>query len=924
MTDFKTQLLEKEEALSKQLWLREMQLKVHTVFRGEKDRETLCRDILVSLAEVTHADVGVFYFMENNTLKFISGYAFPSDRALNQTIAIGEGIIGLAASTKEIQRFDHLEQDDLVLESSTQTLRVRAIMAVPLTYEGDILGVIELGACHAFFDDSFDFMEQIRESIAISLNMVLEREKVRRLLSETQAQAEQLKQQATQLQVSNETLKQQAHELKASQGELEQTNEELAGQRAALLEQTKQLEENNQALEEYQESLEEKTQELENSSRYKSEFLANMSHELRTPLNSILVLSQLFIENKKNHLDQNQVKSAQTMFKCGNDLLTLINDILDLSKVEANRLEIDFENILTNGLVDNLNNLFQAVADKKGLIFNVVLDKKFPEAFVSDVMRLEQILRNFISNALKFTDAGEIKVLCTVSKPSDHFHLATLKKEGGLSFCVKDSGIGIPQSKLNDIFTAFQQVDGSTARKYGGTGLGLTISNKLALLLGGEIYVKSAYGQGSMFTLTLPLSIEPTEATSTDKLLLSPMGAYVEKQAIADDRDQLNPKKRTLLIIEDDVNFASILSDFAHKNSFQVISAATGPTGLDYAEKYAPDGILLDVQLPDLDGLSVLKALKENVATRYIPIHVMTVESCEEQAMSLGAVSFIQKPISKHIIEQTYQDLMATTKKVKKHLVLLEDDDTEQAIVREFFTDYPVVIKAFKTVTPAFNYLKKHKVDGIILDYMLKKGTGLDLLRKIKHEANFSCPPVIIYTNQDLTQFDKNTFAEFSQTFVAKGIHAKEKLLREANVFFQQITQHSKKSRYMHQKKKPFDLPIILLVDDDERNLFALKEIFDAVQALIITASNGKEAVELYRAYPETALIIMDMMMPVMNGYDATQVIRKMNTVVPIIALTAKAMKGEREKCMESGCTDYLAKPVDVQQLLSLVQVWLG
>jgi PAS domain S-box-containing protein len=786
-------LASKTQALDSQIWLRDKQLRLHEVFRGEKPRELLCRDILAAVVEVTYADVAAFYFMENEELYFITGHAFPSDREAKKVLKIGEGISGLAAATKRVQVLEDFDESDLVLESSTQTLRLKAIMAVPLVYEGDVLGVIEIGAKNNFSKDTLEFMEQIREAIAISLSMVLSREELKLLVAQASKQAERIKKQADSLLSKNEELAQQTEELQSRQEEIEQNNEELEEQRSALEEQAKQLEESNVNLKESREGLLKKTKALEEANRYKSEFLANMSHELRTPLNSILVLSQILSENKAKNLDKNQLESAATIFKCGNDLLTLINDILDLSKVEANRMEINFVEMYTSSLIDNLRNIFDVQISQKGLKLVIDVQKDFPKSFVSDPLRLEQILRNFLSNAVKFTEKGSVTVKAYPQAET-----------GSLVFSVLDTGIGIPEDKLEDIFGAFQQVDGSTARSYGGTGLGLAIATKLAKLIKAEIRVNSEPGKGSEFLVIVPDSLtESSEAPDiTVEELHKPSKPDVKE--IEDDRQQLDKSKKSILIIEDDLDFAKVLMQFAKENNFQVLHAVTGVQGLADAKRYLPNGIILDVQLPEMDGISVLKALKEKEETCYIPVHVMSIRSCKQEVLALGALSYLQKPVKKEELNAAYRAL------------------SEEAA-------------------------------GFLHSVSSSRSVGEE-----------------------------------------------------------------------QSKRKQFDLPIVMVADDDERNLFALKQLFAGLDVLVMTATNGKEAVELFNEYPSTALIVMDMMMPVMDGFEATRAIRKLNQSVPIIALTAKAMSEDKDDCLKAGCSDYMAKPFDNKRLLSLVKLRLG
>lgn len=904
--------------LESQIWLRNMQLKLHKVFRGEKPRDQLCRDILACVVEITSSDVGAFYFMENDELYFISGHAYPSTLNTKKNIKIGEGLSGLAAANNKIQVFDSLERANLVLESSTQSVCLKSIMAVPLPYEGGVLGVIEIGAIKNFLVHSYEFMDQIRESIAISLSMVLSRENLKAMVDQARLDADEIKGQAEFLKEKNEELAQQTEELQSRQEEIEQSNEELEEQRSSLEEQSRQLEEqtskleaNNQDLTDARDKLEAKTKALEVSNKYKSEFLANMSHELRTPLNSILVLSQLFVENKSGALDENQIKSAGIIFKCGNDLLTLINDILDLSKVEANRMEIEFTETHTASLLDGLIDIFNVITEQKDLAFDISIDDDFPKSFVTDPMRLEQILRNFLSNAIKFTEKGFVNI-----------HCYCLPNEGKIAISVKDSGVGISNDMLEDIFNAFQQIDGSTARKYGGTGLGLSIATRLASLLHGEIKVVSEPEKGSAFTIILPLTIKDDASTSKIEPQIRSIDEQVNEPDIQDDRNDLDPKLKTILIVEDDINFASVLISFAHQSNFQVLHAATGASGLDDAIKYLPEGIILDVQLPELDGISVLKALKDNDTTRHIPVHVMSIQQCESEVLSLGALSFLQKPVDKKDLEIAYTELFSETIKTKRNILLVENNQNERDIVCEYFKDFPITIEWVRSTKLALSYLKENKVDGIILDLALDNECGTKLLDAIMLDANLKLPPVIIYTNKDLTKSEKEKLSEYSQSVVSKGFHSKNTLLDKAGMFFDQIARTPKGASKPHLNDD--NLPVVIIVDDDERNAFALKELLDSLKLLTVSAKNGKEAVEVFKEHSNAALIIMDMMMPVMDGFKATQEIREISKTVPIIALTAKAMKEDKENCLKAGCTDYMSKPINNTKLLSLVKIRLG
>lgn len=914
-------LTEANEKVKKEAWLRDMALRMHAIFRGEKTREILSQDILREIVTVTEAHIGAFYFFENDTLHFMCGHAFPYQT--KRTITIGEGISGQAAQSNEIILLNKHEAIPYHLESSSHQYTLNAFMAIPLPYEGEILGVIEIGSLNQFDEQSVTFMNQIREAIGISLNLMLSREQLKCLLDETKIQTLTLKEQSDKINASNIELREFSQELQTRQEELEQTNEELEEQRAELEAQTNELEQNNRLLSQTKEKLLNKTEELEESNRYKSEFLANMSHELRTPLNSILVLSQLYLENRYKNLNDNQLESAKTIYTCGNSLLSLINDILDLSKVEANHMIINPVTVETTHFIQNIDSQFKPLAEKNNLTFDIKASDTFPETFVTDPLRLEQILRNLIGNAIKFTEKGGIKVALFVESPdtkhNDHYN----KAHSRLAFSVMDSGIGIAEEKFDDIFKMFQQIDGTSSRKYAGTGLGLTISSRLSTLLKGEITLESTPGKGSNFTLLLPFDIskltnnsQKESNTTQEHAIRIPAPSVAHRQHIIDDREKLKDNIPTLLIIEDDIHFANILVKFGHEHGLQCVIATDGQSGLERSKELSPAGIILDIQLPEVDGLTVLKTLKDDIATRFIPVHVISIRNVEQTVLKQGALSFLEKPVDKNELDRIFKCISEPPTHQTMQILLIEDNKQEQEELVSMFKPYPVDLHCFTNASEAIHHLQKHHIDLVILDLILDNETGFDYFHKLDALKNTPHPPVIVYTAKDLTDKEKNKLEKRANALIFKVPNKRQLLFDEISVFFSEMSK-------MAASNASDSLPIILVVDDDEQSLFSVKQTLSSLEAVILTAKNGKDALEIYNHYPHISLIVLDMMMPEMSGYEVASTIRKDNLSIPIIALTAKAMKSDKERCQKSGCTDYLTKPVDVNQLLSLVKMRL-
>jgi tubulin-specific chaperone A len=729
-----------------------------------------------------------------------------------------------------------------------------------------------------------------------------------------------------------------------------------------------------------QEIVRQKAHDLEQASKYKSEFLANMSHELRTPLNSILILSQLFGNNRDGNLTPKQVESAKAIHSSGSDLLNLINEILDLSKVEAGKVELMIENVSLNSLESGLNRLFKDVAEDKGVRFDIERASNLPDSLETDSLRLQQILRNLLTNAFKFTGEGTVSL--SMARPtSDLLGDSGIDANTAIAFSVKDEGIGIPEDKQDAIFCAFQQADGSTSRNYGGTGLGLSISKELAALLGGVIRLQSAENQGSIFTVILPekYTERVKESILPNDLLLnvppspkvvpkaSQSGAKVPEERpksikqetfqscapeegvsreaggipatsvppcdtdyLEDDRAGINPESRSLLIIEDDLNFARIMRDFGRERGFLCLVAEDGETGLHFADYYKPSAVILDIGLPGIDGWTVMDRLKDNPSLRHIPVHFMSADDMSLDAMRMGAVGFLSKPVSMEKVDDAFSRLEDIIAKPVSNLLLVEDDETQRDSIQELIGNGDVKTTAVGTGEEAYNCLVEGNYDCMILDLGLEDMSGFDLLEKIRMSEEASRVPVIIYTGRDLTKVEEDELCKYAESIIVKGVKSPERLLDESALFLHRVEANlpadkQKMIKLVHDRESILSTKKILLVDDDMRNVFALSSVLEEKNMEVVIAKNGLECLDKLAEIDDIDCVLMDIMMPKMDGYEAMREIRKQIKFakLPVIALTAKAMKGDRSKCLEAGANDYLAKPVNTDKLLSMMRVWL-
>jgi CheY-like chemotaxis protein/signal transduction histidine kinase/HAMP domain-containing protein len=926
-------------------WMLTGAAELNNVLRGEKGVQELALQVINLLTPYFKAQVGAIYVAEGDKLVLAGSYAYSHRKGNPNSFQIGEGLVGQAAREKKPIVFADIPEDYIKINSGLGHVTPKNILVYPFLYDNYVKGVIEIATVHKITDLHLQLLKIVSESIGIAFNSAQVRVLQKELLEETQRQSEELVAQQEELKQTNEELSEKTGllerseaELRAQQEELQQTNEELE-EKATLLEEQK------EKLELAKIDVENKARELESTSKYKSEFLANMSHELRTPLNSILILSQLLTENKNKSLTPKDIEFATNIYNSGSDLLTLINEILDLSKVEAGKIEIEINEVPVNELANSLKQMFTEVAGSKNIDFNIHYDeKRFTAPLQTDKQRLEQILRNLLSNAFKFTDRhGKIDVRIDVQPPEAHLRNEKLRQlPEVVQFSVSDTGIGIPESKQGIIFEAFQQADGSNKRKYGGTGLGLSISRELAGALGGEIHLESVAGKGSTFTLYLPLkfdtanvikgekNIEIRKPAARTELPVMPPHVPAPHPDADDDRYQLGDNDKTILIIEDDVAFAKVLLDIARNKGYKGILAHQGNTGLSLARYYHPDAIILDMKLPVLDGSEVLKLLKNDPELRHIPVQIMSGYDRRKEGLELGAFDFIRKPLTHDAVQNAFDRIQEFINRKLKKLLVVEDNAAQNKAIRELIGNGD--IKSFSAFTgqEAYNMLQQERFDCIIIDLGLPDMSGFELMEKIKESEQLNKIPIIVYTGRDMSKEEARQLEKLANTVVLKTTNSQERLLDETALFLHRVEANLSKEkqqiiRKLHRTEEILQHKKVLIVDDDMRNIYSLTNVLEEEGMKCFVAENGRVALEMLDKQPDTDIVLMDIMMPEMDGFEATMAIRKMDRFnkLPIIALTAKAMKGDREKCLEAGMSDYVSKPVNIDQLLSLMRVWL-
>ena len=925
--------------LRHQDWLRTGQAELATKSANLHELEPLAEAVLDYVTRYLGGVVAAMYVRsDDGVLRRIGAYGFAhlGDKRA-QVFQPKESLASQAADQNRILTIRDLPPDYIKVGSALGETSPRELLIAPISNHGKIKGVIEIGFLHDVRERDTEFMQLIGPAVGASVASVVYRQRLQLALEEQQAMNEELQVQQEELRTANEELEEQSRALEESQtalenqqAELEQTNEQLAEQAANL-------DLKNVALTTAQDQLRERALELERASRYKSEFLANMSHELRTPLNSSLILAKLLSDNTTGNLNEEQVRFAQTIYSAGNDLLNLINDILDISKVEAGKLELVPEELPLRRVIEGLARTFEPLARQKALEFSLSVEPNVPMSIHTDRQRLEQILKNLLSNAVKFTDAGRVSL--TVSANAD----------GWVQFEVQDSGIGIAPEQQEKIFDAFHQADGSTARKYGGTGLGLSISRDLTSLLGGTLTVASTLGEGSTFMLSLPRNgtvaatppapqlvhaAKPVRAasvaTSAAPVPAEPAPVAADSARFEDDRLEPALGRRTALVIEDEPEFARILYGLAHDMDFRCLVALRAEEGLELASSENPDAILLDMRLPDRSGLSVLQQLKENPSTRHIPVHVVSSQENGGEALHLGAIGYALKPTTREQLEAVFLKLKEKSAQQVKRVLLVEDDARQRESVVQLISDADVEIAAVGSGEEALNLLRTQIFDCMIIDLKLPDMQGNDLLKAMSLEELCSFPPVIVYTGRNLTREEEAELLKYSRSIIIKGARSPERLLDEVTLFLHKVESQLSSERQTMLKSvrgrdRVFEGRTILLVDDDVRNVFALTSALEQRGAHVEVGRNGFEALAKLDEVENIDLVLMDVMMPGMDGLEATRRIRQDARFarLPIIAITAKAMKDDQEQCLAAGANDYLAKPIDLTRLYSLLRVWM-
>jgi len=906
-------------------WLKTNLAKFTRMLQGQRDLVTVGRTLLSELAPLVDAQQGTIYQMERSdsgetldpsakTVRLLAGYAQRVDQPVR--IPLGVGLVGQAAAEKQRILLNDVPPNYTTIQSSLGSAAPTNVIVLPVLFEGETMAVIELAALRPFTNTHLQFLDQLTQSIGVVLNTI-----------EATMRTENLLQQSQQL----------TTELQTRQIELQQTNEELASKAKQLAEQNAEVERKNKEVEQARRALEEKAAELALTSKYKSEFLANMSHELRTPLNSILILGQQLAENFGGNLTGKQIDFAKNIHYAGTDLLTLINDILDLSKIESGTVTVEPEEITFANVRETVQRMFHHMAETKGISFVVDIDPSLPGSLVSDSKRLQQILKNLLSNAFKFTAHGSVAMsvrLMTSGWNADHPVLGTAPS--AIAFVVTDTGIGIATEKQKLIFEAFQQADAGTSRKYGGTGLGLAISRELANLLGGEIRLQSKPGTGSTFTLYLPLSyVGPTHGPLPTARLATAsavpaLSIAKNEETVRDDREDIREGDTVLLLIEDDPHYAHILLGIARTKGFKVIVANRGQQALSLASEYLPAAITLDVFLPDMLGWTVLNNIKLDPRTRHIPVQMLSVEQERQHGLSHGAFTYLVKPATTGELENAFDKLKAYVEPHTKRLLVIEDNGIERASIVELLGHDDIEIAAAGTGSDALEVLRQRRYDCCVVDLRLPDMSGFELLDTLRAEPELRDIPIVVFTGKELSEQEEARLHTIAKSVVLKDVQSPERLLDETALFLHRVVSalpegKRKMIERLHGSADALRGRKVLIVDDDARNIFALTTVLENQEMEVVSATNGRQAIALIETTMDLSVVLMDIMMPEMDGYETMRQIRKdaRFRTLPILALTAKAMKGDREKCLQAGASDYIAKPVNTDQLLSLLRVWL-
>jgi HAMP domain-containing protein/signal transduction histidine kinase/CheY-like chemotaxis protein len=932
-------LKETTQTNTEQDWLKTNLAKFSSMMQGQKTLENVSEMIMSQLTPLVSAHHGAFFVVESDSdglsLKLSSSYAYRERKNVANHFRIGEGLVGQCAREKKTILLTRVPADYIQINSGLGEATPLNIIVLPVLFEGEVKAVVELASFHPFSAIHQLFLDQLSVSIGIVLNMITANMRTEQLLLQSQGLTQELQSQSKELTVQQE-------ELKRSNMALEIQAVELEEKARLLVDQNGRVEVKNREVEQARLAIEEKAEQLALASKYKSEFLANMSHELRTPLNSLLILAQLLSENPEANLTPKQVEYAKTIHMSGGDLLSLINEILDLSKIEAGKMEVEARTIALTDLQEFVRRSFQPVADQKGLAFTIDVDADTSETTYTDPQRLQQVLKNLLSNAFKFTERGTISLRMSLADDRSALTRESLKAASRvIAYRVEDTGIGIAPDKQQVIFEAFQQADGTTSRKYGGTGLGLSISREIARLLGGEIQVSSQAGKGSAFTLFLPEIYTSLEETANEveahptlaRAPVQPKPARPAKVAptspqLDDDRDHIREGDRVLLIIEDDVKFAQILMDMARQKGFKAVVAARGDIGLALANELEPDAITLDIQLPALDGWTILDRLKRNPRTRHIPVHVISIIERNQRAVTLGAFAFLEKPVSKEGLEGAFAHLSSFLDREIKFLLLVEDTDIEREHLARMVGEVGLVeVTAVSSAEDALAALATREYDCMIVDLVLPDRDGVRLIEDVRTKPELKNLPIVVYTGKDLSEAEEKKLKKLVSSIVTKsGPYSSDRLLEDVDLFLHRVDR-TPATDADGRASSPWDAltgKTVLVVDDDVRNIFALASVLETHGVKVVFAENGRAGIEALAEHPNVDIVLMDVMMPEMDGYETMKAIRSnpKYDALPIIAVTAKALKGDRDKCLAAGASDYIAKPVDTDKLVELMGFW--
>ncbi len=959
---------------AEQDWLKTNLARISGLMQGQRDLETVSRLIMSELTPVVAAQQGAFFMGEANngsgtTLKLLASYGYQKRKSVSNVFHEGEGIVGQAMLEKQSILITQAPPDYIKIGSGLGEASPVNIIVIPILFEDRVLAVIELASFRPFSDVNIDFLNQLMETIGVVLNTMIANMRTEQLLQqsqslaqELQSQSEELQSQQDELKRSNTELEAQAQSLKASeellqtqQEELQQTNEELEEKATQLGRQNRDIEIKNAEIEAARVGLQEKAEQLSVSSKYKSEFLANMSHELRTPPNSLLILSKLLANNETGNLTEKQTEFATTINNSGSDLLSLINDILDLSKVEAGKMDVNSTRIELAAVNGYIERSFRAVAEEKGLNFSVEMAASAPASIITDEQRLQQVLKNLLSNAVKFTAQGRVSMLVDTVPSGMRFEAEALRNaDQVVAFAVTDTGIGIAEDKRMLIFEAFQQADGTTSRQFGGTGLGLSISREITRLLGGEIHVRSVVGEGTVFTLYLPVRYEapqlaleqappvggtvapewPVAASAAPTSSSTPPRRSDREPSVpdvlGDDRGDLLPGDRIVLAVISDPKVAASALEATREQGFKALGAVDADAGMALARRYLPHGILLDLDLPGGSGTAALRHLKRHPDTRHIPLQVICGAERRREALAAGATGHFEQPVTREDLLQAAAAFASFVERGPRSLLIVEDDVARQGLVELLGAGEDVLVSAFGSSAEAVAALDREPFDCMVLDLKLPDGTGFDLLERVKTDDRFRHLPVIIHTGADLSRKEETALRRYAETIVVKDVNSPERLLEETSLFLHRPesrlpTDQRRMLEQLHSSDVAFEGKKVLIVDDDVRNVYALTSALETRGMVVTYAETGEEAIGMLQRDPGVDLVLMDVMMPGMDGNQATQAVRLLEGCanLPIISLTAKAMKGDRERSIAAGASDYITKPVDMNQLLSLMRVWL-